>query len=67
MTGVKMMALAKQRALGLGESIENAVSDIKEPGAKREKGGLDKRKMKMHGADEEPRPERGDGGGIQAE
>jgi hypothetical protein len=67
MTGVKMMALAKQRALGLAESIENAVSDVKQPGAKREKHRLDKRKMKMHGADKEPRPERGDGRCIQAE
>jgi len=33
MAGVKMMALAKQRALGMTESIENAVSDVKQPGA----------------------------------
>ncbi len=67
MAGVKMVALAKQLALGVAESIENAVGDVKQPGAKREKHRLDKRKMKMHGADEEPRPERGDGRRIQAE
>ena len=33
MAGVKMMAFAKQRALGVAESIENAVSDVKQPGA----------------------------------
>ena len=67
MAGVKMVALAKQLALGLTESIENAVSDVKQPGAKGEKHRLDKRKMKMHGADEEPRPESSDGRRIQAE
>jgi hypothetical protein len=54
MPGVKMMTLAKQRVLGLAEAVENAVSDVKQPGAKREKHRLDKRQVKMHSADKEP-------------
>jgi len=57
MASVKMVAFPKQAGLGLAESIENAVGDVKQPGAKREKECLEKRQVKMHGADEEPGPE----------
>ena len=67
MASVKMMALPKQRGLGLAESIENAVSDVKQPGAKGEKQRLEKRQVKMHGADEEPGPESSDRWRIQTE
>ncbi len=67
MAGVEVMAFPKQLALGLAESIENAVGDVEQPGAKGEKQRLDKRQVKMHGADEEPRPESGDGWRIQTE
>ena len=67
MTGVKVMALPKQRRLRLAESIENAVRDVKQPGAKREKERLGKRQVKMHGADEEPGPQSSDGGRVQTE
>jgi hypothetical protein len=40
MTSVKVMALPKQRGLGLAESIEDAVSDVKQPGAKGKKERL---------------------------
>ena len=54
MTGVKVMALA-QLALPLAESIENAVGDIEQPGAKGEKQRrLEKGQVKMHGAGKEP-------------
>jgi hypothetical protein len=33
MASMKVMALPKQRRLGLTESIEDAVSDVKQPGA----------------------------------
>ena len=33
MASVKMVALPKQAGLGLAESIENAVGDVKQPGA----------------------------------
>ena len=65
MTGMKMMAFAQQ--LALAESIENAVSDIEQPGAESQKQRREKRETKMHGAGEEPRPESGDGWRIQAE
>jgi hypothetical protein len=61
------MALPKQRGLGLAESIENAVSDVEQPGGKREKERLGKRQVKMHGADEEPGPESSDTWRIQTE
>ena len=67
MAGVKVMALPKQRRLGLAESIEKAVSDVKQPGAKGKKERLRKRQVKMHGADEEPGPQSSDRWRIQAE
>ena len=67
MASVKMVAFPKQAGLGLAESIENAVGDVKQPGAKREKQRLDKRQVKMHGTDEEPRPQSSNGRGIQTE
>ena len=53
MAGVKMMALPEQAGMGLAESIENAVGDVQQPGAKGEKQRLEQRQVKMHGADEE--------------
>ena len=53
-------------ALGMTESIEDAVGDVEQPGAEGEKKRLDEGQAKMHGADKEPRPESGDGGSIQA-
>jgi hypothetical protein len=52
--------------MGMAESIENAVRDVKQPGAEREKKRLNQGQSKMHGADEKPRPESGNGGRIQA-
>jgi hypothetical protein len=66
MAGVKMMTLPQLLALPLAESIENAVGDIKQPGAKGKKQRLNQGQAKMHGAGEEPRPERGDRRRIQA-
>ena len=62
-----MVALAKQRRLGLAESIENAVRNVKQPGAKGEKERLGKRQVKMHGADEEPGPQSRDRWRVQTE
>ena len=67
MASVKMMALPKQGRLGLAESIENAITDVEQPGAKGKKERLGKRPMKMHGANEEPGPKSGDGWGVQTE
>ena len=67
MAGVKVMALTKQRRLGLAESIENAISDVKQPGAKGKKERLGKREVKMHGTGEEPGPESSNRWRIQAE
>ena len=67
MAGVKVVALPKQRRLSLAESIEKAVRDVKQPGAKGEKERLGKREVKMHGTDEEPGPESSDRWRIQAE
>jgi hypothetical protein len=67
MTSVKVMALPKQRGLGLAESIEDAVCDVKQPGAKGKKEGLGKRQVKMHGADEEPGPKSSDRWRVQTE
>ena len=53
---VEVMALPKQRGLGLAESIEDAVSDVKQPRAKGKKERLGKGQVKMHSADEEPGP-----------
>jgi hypothetical protein len=61
------MALPKQRGLGLAESVENAISDVNQPGAKGEKERLGKRQVKMHGADKETGPESSDCWGIQTE
>ena len=43
MASVKVMTFPKQRGLGLTESIENAIGDVKQPGTKREKQRLEKR------------------------
>jgi hypothetical protein len=43
MASVKVVALPKQASLGLAKSIENAVGDVKQPGAKGEKQRLEKR------------------------
>ena len=43
MASVKMVAFPKQAGLGLAESIENAVGDVKQPGTKREKQCLEQR------------------------
>ena len=51
----------------MAESIENAVSDIEQPGTESQEQGREPGEAKMHGAGEEPRPESGDGGRIQAE
>ena len=66
MTGVEVMALP-QVALAVAESIEDAVGDVEQPGAKGEKQRPGRGQVKMHGAGEEPRPESGDGGRIQAQ
>ena len=65
MTGMKVMAFAQQ--LALAESIENAVSDIEQPGAESQKQRHEQWNAKMHGVGEEPRPESGDCRRIQAE
>ena len=67
MTGVKVMALPKQRRLGLAESIENAISNVEQPRAKGKKERLGKGPVKMHGADEEPGPQGSDGWCVQTE
>jgi hypothetical protein len=51
----------------MAESIKNAVGDVEQPGAEGEKQRLDQGQSKMHGADEEPRPESSDRWRIQAE
>jgi hypothetical protein len=51
----------------MAESIKNAVGDVEQPGAKREKECLEKRQVKMHGADEKPGPESSNRWRIQAE
>ena len=66
MAGMKMMALPQQLALLGAKSIENAVGDVEQPGAKGEKQRLERGHVKMHGAGKEPRPESGDGWRIQA-
>jgi hypothetical protein len=67
MASVKMMALPEEAGVGLAEPIENAVGDVEQPGAKGQKERLQKRQVKMHGADEEERPESSDCGRIQAQ
>ena len=67
MASMKMMTFPKQAGLGLAESIENAVGDVEQPGAKREKQCLEKRQVKMHGADEEAGPESSDRWRIETE
>ncbi len=54
MAGVKVMALP-QVALPRAESVEDAVGDVEQPGAKGEKQRrLEEGQVKMHGAGEEP-------------
>ncbi len=67
MASVKVMPLAKQGRLGLAESIENAITDVEQPGAKGKKERLGKRPVKMHRANEEPGPKSGDGWRVQTE
>ena len=67
MASMKMVALPKQAGLGLAESIENAVGDVKQPGGQRENECLGKRQVKVHGANEEPRPESRNRWGIETE
>ena len=66
MTGVKVMALP-QVGLPLTESVENAVGDVEQPGAKGEEQRREDGQVQVHGDGEEPCPESGDGGRVQAE
>src|ERR1700733_3094415 len=65
MTGVKVMALP-QVGLALAESVENAVGDVQQPGAKSEEQRWEEGQVQVHGDGEEPCPESGDGGRVQA-
>ena len=65
MASVKVMALPERRRLGLAESIEDAVSDVKQPGAKGKEDRLGKRPVKMHGADEGAGPKSSHRRGVQ--
>lgn len=66
MVGVKMVSFSKPLAPPSAEPIENSIGHVEQPGAKGEKQSLDKRQMKMHGADKEPRPDSSHGRRIQA-